>query len=103
VSDDPPSPWEDALLAARLFAGDPAKLAGMRLRARAGPVRDRWLAYLKSQLSADTPFRKIPAGIGADRLLGGLDLAATLAANRPVYLPGVLAEAHGGIAILPMA
>ncbi len=103
MSDDAPSPWEDALLAARLFAGDPAKLAGIRLRARAGPVRDRWLAYLKSQLSVGVPFRKIPAGIGADRLLGGLDLAATLGANRPVYLPGVLAEAHGGVAILPMA
>ncbi len=103
MSDDPPSPWEDALLAARLFAADPAKLAGIRVRARAGPVRDRWLAYLKSQLSVGVPFRKIPAGIGADRLLGGLDLAATLGANRPVYLPGVLAEAHGGIAILPMA
>ena len=103
MSDDPLSPWEDALLAARLFAADPAKLAGIRLRARAGPVRDRWLAYLKSQLSVGVPFRKIPAGIGADRLLGGLDLAATLGANRPVYLPGVLAEAHGGLAILPMA
>ena len=103
MSDDPLSPWEDALLAARLFAADPAKLAGIRLRARAGPVRDRWLAYLKSQLSVGVPFRKIPAGIGADRLLGGLDLAATLSANRPVYLPGVLAEAHGGVAILPMA
>lgn len=66
-------------------------------------MRDRWLAYLKSQLSVGVPFRKIPAGIGADRLLGGLDLAATLSANRPVYLPGVLAEAHDGVAILPMA
>ena len=103
MSDDPPSPWEDALLAARLFAADPAKLAGIRLRARAGPVRDRWLAYLKSQLSVGVPFRKVPAGIGADRLLGGLDLAATLGANRPIYLPGVLAEASGGVAILPMA
>ncbi len=103
MSDDPPSPWEDALLAARLFAADPAKLSGIRVRARAGPVRDRWLAYLMSQLSAGVPFRKIPPGIGADRLLGGLDLAATLGANRPVYLPGVLAEADGGIVILPMA
>jgi magnesium chelatase subunit D len=103
VTGDPPSPWEDALCAARIFAADPVKLAGIRLCARAGPVRDRWLAYLKSQLNMDVPFRKIPAGIGADRLLGGLDLAATLGANRPVYLPGVLAEADGGIAILPMA
>ncbi len=100
---DPPSPWEDALLAARLFAADPAKLAGIRVRARAGPVRDLWLAYLKSLVPADMPFRKLPPNIGADRLLGGLDLAATLSANRPVYLPGVLAEASGGIITVPMA
>jgi magnesium chelatase subunit D len=103
VSDDPPLPWEDALLAARLFAANPARLAGIRVRARAGPVRDRWLTYLKSLIPVDMPFRKLPPNIGADRLLGGLDLAATLGANRPVYLPGVLAEADGGIAILPMA
>lgn len=103
MSDEPPSQWEDALLAARLFAADPTKLAGIRVRARAGPVRDLWLAYLKSQIPADMPFRKLPPNIGADRLLGGLDLAATLSANRPVYLPGVLAEASGGIITVPMA
>jgi magnesium chelatase subunit D len=103
VSDDPPSPWEDALIAAQIFAANPAKLSGIRVRARTGPVRDRWLGYLKSLLPGDMPFRKIPPAIGADRLLGGLDLAATLASNRPVYSPGLLAEADGGIIIVPMA
>lgn len=73
------------------------------MRARAGPVRDLWLGYLKSMVATDVAFRKIPPNIGADRLLGGLDLAATLASNRPVYLPGVLAEADGGIIVVPMA
>lgn len=98
-----PSVWEDALLAARLFAADPVKLSGIRVRARAGPVRDRWLAYLKSLVAAEMSFRKLPANISADRLLGGLDLASTLSSNRPVYLPGVLAEADGGIIIAAMA
>jgi magnesium chelatase subunit D len=38
-----------------------------------------------------------------DRLLGGLDLAATLQAGRPVSQPGLLAEADGGVVVLPMA
>jgi len=45
----------------------------------------------------------VPPGIADDRLLGGLDLAATLAAGRPVVQRGVLADAHGGVVVLPMA
>ena len=37
------------------------------------------------------------------RLLGGLDLAATLHAGRPVAERGMLAEANGGIVLLAMA
>jgi magnesium chelatase subunit D len=94
--------WEDALLAARLFAADPHRIAGIRVNARAGPVRDRWLGHLQSMLDART-VRKLPPNIGADRLLGGLDLPATLSAGRPVVLPGLLAEANGGVVIIPMA
>jgi magnesium chelatase subunit D len=36
-------------------------------------------------------------------LIGGLDLAATLASGRPVVDRGVLAEADGGIVVLPLA
>ncbi len=97
------SAWEDALLAAQLFASDPVGLSGIRLRARAGPVRDRWLDYLKALLPADMPCRKLPAHISEERLLGGLDLTATLAANRPVAQTGVLAESDGGVVIVPMA
>ena len=98
-----PSAWDDALLAAQLFAADPVRLSGIRLRARAGPVRERWVAYLKSLLPADMPCRKLPAHISEERLLGGLDLTATLAANRPVAQTGVLAESDGGVVIVPMA
>ncbi|MFD1283254.1 magnesium chelatase ATPase subunit D, partial [Methylobacterium goesingense] len=38
-----------------------------------------------------------------DRLLGGIDLAATLAAGRPVTEAGLLAEADGGLLVVPMA
>ena len=38
-----------------------------------------------------------------DRLLGGLDLAATLRAGRPMPQRGLLAEADGGVLVLAMA
>lgn len=47
--------------------------------------------------------RKMPVGISEDRLLGGLDLAASLAAGRAVYGTGILAESQSGFLILAMA
>ncbi len=94
--------WADALWAAALTAIDPAGLGGVALRAAAGPVRDRWLDALRC-LSAPLPMRRVPLNIADDRLLGGIDLAATLQAGRPVAQQGVLAQADGGIVLLAMA
>jgi len=95
--------WADAALAAALCAIDPAGLGGVALRARAGPVRDRWLELLRSHLPLGAPVRMVPLHISDGRLLGGLDLTATLQAGRPVAERGVLADANGGVAILAMA
>lgn len=96
-------PWADAVLAAALLAVDPAGIGGVSLRARPGPARDGWLATLRALLPADAAMRKVPLSITDSRLLGGLDLAATLGAGRPIAERGVLAEADGGIAVLAMA
>jgi magnesium chelatase subunit D len=93
----------DAALAAILFAVDPAGLGGMVLKAPAGPQRDAFLSALVNLLPAGVPVRRIPAGTPDDRLLGGLDLPATLTAGRPVAERGILAAAHGGVVVLPMA
>jgi magnesium chelatase subunit D len=45
----------------------------------------------------------MPLHIDDDRLLGGLDLAASLAAARPVAQRGLLAEADGGVLVAAMA
>lgn len=95
--------WSDALAAARLFARDPAGFGGIVVRARAGPVRDAWLAQLKALLPAGMPALKLPANIEDERLTGGLDLVATLDGGKPVVRRGVLAEADGGVVIVPMA
>ena len=98
-----PSPWQDAVDAAALLAVDPLGCGGACVRAGHGPVRTRWLALLRGLLPEGTPWRKVPLNIADARLLGGLDLAATLEAGRPVAERGLLAEASGGVLILPMA
>ena len=93
----------DAEWALRIAAVDLAGIGGVRLRARAGPARDAWLGALRDALPEDAPWRRVPAHIGDERLLGGLDLAATLRDGHVVTQPGVLAQAHGGAVILAMA
>lgn len=92
-----------ASLTAALFAVDPVGLGGVVLRGGAGPARDCWLARLQRYLPLGTPWRRIPLHVSDDRLLGGLDLPATLKAGRPMAQRGLLAEADGGVVVLAMA
>ncbi len=94
--------WQLAVQVAALFAIDPVGIGGVRVRAHAGPVRDAWLALLKGLL-AGRPWTRMPVTISDERLLGGLDLPATLAAGRPVLQAGVLASSDRGVLVLPMA
>lgn len=96
-------PWADALSAAALLAMDPDGLKGAVLRTLPSPARDAWLAALKAMLPVDAPMRRAPAHIDDERLLGGLDLAATLASGRPVASRGLLSESDGGVVVLAMA
>lgn len=95
--------WRDAALAAGLIAVDPFGIGGVSLRAQPGPVRDAWLSLLASLLPGSAALRRVPLNITDGRLLGGLDLAATLRAGRPIGERGVLADADGGLVVLPMA
>ncbi|MCJ2055565.1 magnesium chelatase ATPase subunit D, partial [Methylobacterium sp. J-048] len=95
--------WPDALLAARLLATDPHGFGGAVVRAGPGPVRERWRDTLRAALPQGTPWRRLPPGIGDDSLLGGPGAAATVAAGRPVARDGLLAEADGGLIVVPMA
>lgn len=99
----PGSAWADAVLAASLFAVDPVGLGGVIVRSRAGPIRDRWLAILREKLPSSAAMRKLPLNAPDGRLLGGLDLVATLKAGRPVAERGLLAESDGGVVVIAMA
>src|SRR3954469_2821236 len=95
--------WADAMQALTFFSVAPTQLGGIVIRAAAGPVRDRFMVLLAEALGPDRKQRRLPPNITDDRLLGGLDLPATLQANRPIAQVGILAEADGGVLVLPMA
>lgn len=93
-----PDPIDDALIAARLFAAAPHLFGGMVIRG-AGPSRDALLSLLGEAI----PCRRLPGHIDDARLMGGIDIAASLATGRPVEQAGLLSEASGGALLLPMA
>lgn len=97
------SAWADACLAAALVALSPLVSGGVVVSAQAGPVRDRWMRYLRSLCPADMPMRRLPLNAAPQRVLGGLDLTATLNAGHPVMQRGILCEADGGLVIAAMA
>jgi len=94
---------DDALLIAALLAIDPSALGGVVLD---HPVHEQARAFtnaLQAFLPAGAPMRRVPIGVSADRLIGGVDLAATLHSGRLVSERGVLAAADGGLVVIPMA
>ncbi len=96
-------PDDDALLIAALLAIDPRGLGGVLLD---HPMHEHARAFsetVQQLLPAGAPVRRIPIGVSADRLIGGVDLAATLSSGRLVAERGVLAAADGGVVVLPMA
>ena len=97
------SRWQEASLVAAVFAVDPVALGGVLLHAQSGHVRDAWLRQLRELLGPQQPVRKIPHHITDERLLGGLDLTATLREGRPIAERGVLADADGGVLLLAMS
>jgi magnesium chelatase subunit D len=95
--------WQDAGRVAEMLAVEPAWLGGVVLRGRAGQVRDAWLQRLRSLLGPELPWCKLPHHVSDERLLGGLDLTATLREGRPVAERGVLAQADGGVVVVAMS
>jgi magnesium chelatase subunit D len=92
----------DAELALHLFVCNPSLFGGIVLRGD-GPVRDEMVAFAKNTIGQFGPVAKIPSNVDTERLLGGLDLTATLATGQSVLRAGLLDSAAGGVVIVPMA
>ena len=92
--------WDDALWALAALHIDPVGMHGIWLRAPHGPVRDEWLSLLQ-HLRPNV--RRLPNHIDSERLLGGLDLSATLSTGRPVTQAGLLAQSDQSLLLAPMA
>jgi len=91
-------------LALALLAAGGAELGGAVVHAPGAEEAERWLAALRAtrrQQRPHTPWRVVPASVTPDRLDGAVDVAATLAAGRTVGTPGLIAEAAGGVLVLP--
>ncbi len=86
----------DAVIICHLLAVDPIGLGGVALVGSPGPGRDAFLACFKSLIGSTKPLVTVPAHVSADRLEGGLDLAATLAAGKPIAAQGLIGAAQGG-------
>lgn len=78
-----------------LLAVDPS-LGGVVIAAGVGTGKSTLVRAFANLLDHGV-FVELPVGVTEDRLLGGLDLEATLARGERVHRSGVLARAHGGL------
>lgn len=99
----PDLPSSGGALTALLLAVDPRGLGGAVLDHPLHEQARTFASLVRAWLPAGAPLRRVPSSITADRLYGGVDLAATLAAGRLVADRGVLAGADGGVIVIPMA
>lgn len=93
----------DAARIALLMAIDGAGFGGAVIDHPLHDVARQYADAFRLLLPAGAPMRRLPIGVSADRLIGGVDLAATLSRGRLVAERGVLAAADGGMLVVPMA
>ena len=79
-----------------LLAVDPS-LGGVVIPAAVGSGKSTLARAFADILPEDTPFVELPLNVTEDRLIGGVDLEATLAKGERIVQHGVLSKAHKGV------
>jgi magnesium chelatase subunit D len=87
---------DSAKQALLLLAVEP-RLGGVAMAAGVGSGKSTLARAFAALLPYGTPFVELPLNITEDRLIGGLDLEATLATGTQVVEKGLLARANGGV------
>ena len=93
-------PLADAILALSLLRIAPRALGGVSLRG-GGVARDMLIEGLKRDWLGGSPWQRLPSHIDDARLLGGVDIAASLASGRPINRAGLLSDVVGGLLEVP--
>ena len=88
-----------AALSVFAVVGD--RIGGIVLRDTSAGAQE-WIAALRVRLPATMRVLRLPSTATDDRIFGGLDLAATIATGKPVAERGVLADADGGVVVIPL-
>ena len=91
--------WADACWALQALQVDGPQLGGAWVKARHGPVRERWIAAW--QQAAPQALR-LPISADDSALLGGIDLSATLQSGQLQWQNGLLAQADGAWLLMPI-
>ncbi len=74
-----------------------SELGGVVIPSAVGSGKSTLARAFADILPEGTPFVELPLNVTEDRLIGGVDLEATLASGVRVVQHGVLSKAHGGV------
>lgn len=87
----------EAAREALLWAAAEPRLGGVLLQGDRGSAKTTLARGLAALLPEGARFVELPIGATEDRVLGSLDLARALSEGRRRLVPGLLAEADGGV------
>ena len=77
------------------------RIGGIVLRDSSSGAQ-QWIAALRARLPQNVKVLRLPSTATDDRIFGGLDLAATIASGIPAAERGVVADADGGVVVIPL-